>query len=53
MAPRRGYGERPATLAYSRIDEARRLIGTLDASGVQRAIFLGNSFGAHAVAEAA
>jgi pimeloyl-ACP methyl ester carboxylesterase len=51
--PPLGYSERPATPAYNRIDQARRLIGTLDSLGVQRAIFLGHSFGARAVAEAA
>lgn len=51
--PPLGYSERPATLAYSRVDQARRLIATLDALGVQRAILLGHSFGGRAVAEAA
>jgi pimeloyl-ACP methyl ester carboxylesterase len=51
--PPLGYSERPTTPAYSRVDQARRLIGTLDALGVQRAIFLGHSFGARAAAEAA
>jgi pimeloyl-ACP methyl ester carboxylesterase len=51
--PPLGYSERPATPAYTRLDQARRLIGALDALGVQRAIFLGHSFGARAVAEAA
>jgi pimeloyl-ACP methyl ester carboxylesterase len=51
--PPLGYSERPAKPAYSRLDQAQRLIGTLDALGVQRAIVLGHSFGARAVAEAA
>jgi pimeloyl-ACP methyl ester carboxylesterase len=51
--PPLGYSERPATPAYNRLDQARRLIGTLDALGVKRAILLGHSFGARAVAEAA
>jgi pimeloyl-ACP methyl ester carboxylesterase len=51
--PPLGYSERPATPAYSRADQARRVIATLDALGVQRAILLGHSFGARAVAEAA
>jgi pimeloyl-ACP methyl ester carboxylesterase len=51
--PPLGYSERPAHPAYSRLDQARRLIGVLDALGVQRAILLGHSFGARAVAEAA
>jgi pimeloyl-ACP methyl ester carboxylesterase len=51
--PPLGYSERPATPAYSRADQARRIIATLDALNVQSAIFLGHSFGARAVAEAA
>jgi pimeloyl-ACP methyl ester carboxylesterase len=51
--PPLGYSQRPATPAYSRVDQARRLIGVLDALSVQRAILLGHSFGGRAVAEAA
>jgi pimeloyl-ACP methyl ester carboxylesterase len=51
--PPLGYSERPVTPAYSRLDQARRLVGTLDSLGIQRAVFLGHSFGARAVAEMA
>jgi pimeloyl-ACP methyl ester carboxylesterase len=51
--PPLGYSERPTIPAYGRVDQARRIIGTLDALGVQRAILLGHSFGARAVVEAA
>ena len=51
--PPLGYSERPATPAYSRLDQARRVIGVLDALGVRRAVILGHSFGARAAAEAA
>jgi len=51
--PPLGYSERPAIPAYSRVDQARRIVGALDALGVQRAILLGHSFGARAVAEVA
>jgi len=51
--PPLGYSERPAVPAYGRIDQARRVVGVLDALGVQRAVLLGHSFGARAVAEAA
>jgi pimeloyl-ACP methyl ester carboxylesterase len=51
--PPLGYSQRPATPAYSRVDQARRIIGALDALRVQRAVVLGHSFGARGVAEAA
>jgi alpha-beta hydrolase superfamily lysophospholipase len=49
--PPLGYSQRPATPAYSRVDQARRIIGALDALCVQRAVVLGHSFGSMCNAE--
>jgi pimeloyl-ACP methyl ester carboxylesterase len=44
--PPLGCSERLAMPVCSRVDQARRIIGTLDALGVQCAVLLGRSFGA-------
>jgi pimeloyl-ACP methyl ester carboxylesterase len=46
-----GFSQRPATAAYSRADQAQRIVGVLDALGIDRAILVGHSFGAGATVE--
>ena len=48
-----GHSERPARPRYSRADQARRILGVLDALGARRAILVGHSFGAGPTVEAA
>lgn len=47
-----GFSDRSPTGAYTRRDQARRIIGALDALGVERAVLVGHSFGAGATVEA-
>jgi pimeloyl-ACP methyl ester carboxylesterase len=47
-----GYSERPASRAYGRQAQARRIIGVLDALQVERAYFVGHSFGGGPTMEA-
>ena len=47
-----GYSERPAAGSYTRVHQARRILGALDALGVGEAIFVGHSFGAGPTMEA-
>lgn len=47
-----GYSERPAANAYDTPDQAKRILGVLDALHVSRAILVGHSFGSRASMEA-
>ncbi len=47
-----GYSERPSRPTYGRQDQARRIIGALDALGVSRATLVGHSFGGGPTMEA-
>ena len=47
-----GYSQRPATAQYSKGEQARRIIGVLDALDVRQAILVGHSFGAGPTVEA-
>src|SRR5262245_9007962 len=47
-----GYSERPATAAYSRQVQARRILGVLDALGLRQPMLVGHSFGAGPTLEA-
>lgn len=47
-----GFSERSPTGAYTRADQAKRIIGALDALNIRRAVFVGHSFGAGATVEA-
>jgi pimeloyl-ACP methyl ester carboxylesterase len=51
--PPLGYSLRPAAPRYGREDQARRLLGVLDALDVTRAVVVGLSFGGRAATEAA
>lgn len=48
-----GFSERPANASYSRVAQARRIIGVLDALHIQKAILVGHSFGGGPTVEAA
>lgn len=48
-----GYSERPARPAYSRQDQARRILGVIDALGVREVTLVGHSFGGGPTMEAA
>src|SRR5262249_4345722 len=48
-----GYSERPAPPAYGRQDQARRILGVIDALGVRQATLVGHSFGGGPTMEAA
>jgi pimeloyl-ACP methyl ester carboxylesterase len=52
-SPPLGYSEKPDTPRYSREDQAKRVIGVLDALNIKKATLVGHSFGGRAVAEAA
>ena len=47
-----GFSERPATRAYGRQNQAHRIIGVIDALGVERATLVGHSFGGGPTMEA-
>jgi pimeloyl-ACP methyl ester carboxylesterase len=47
-----GYSERPARPAYSRQDQARRIIGVIDALGQRQVTLVGHSFGGGPTMEA-
>ncbi len=47
-----GFSDRSAEGNYSRAAQARRVVGVLDALKIDRAIFVGHSFGAGATVEA-
>lgn len=47
-----GFSERPADGAYGRPRQARRILGVLDALGVERATLVGHSFGGGPTMEA-
>lgn len=47
-----GYSQRPAPGAYSRQHQARRILGVLDALGVEQATLVGHSFGGGPTMEA-
>jgi pimeloyl-ACP methyl ester carboxylesterase len=47
-----GYSERPASGAYGRQHQGRRILGVLDALGVERAVLVGHSFGGGPTMEA-
>ncbi len=51
--PPLGYSERPDTPRYSREDQAKRVIGVLDALHIKKATLVGHSFGGRAVAQTA
>ncbi|MBV9159766.1 MAG: alpha/beta hydrolase [Candidatus Kaiserbacteria bacterium] len=51
--PPLGFSDRPDSPRYSRADQAARLVALLDALKIPRAVFVGHSFGARAVAEVA
>ncbi|MCE9541789.1 alpha/beta hydrolase [Candidatus Kaiserbacteria bacterium] len=51
--PPLGFSERPQNADYSRDAQAKRLIGVLDDLLIPKAVFVGHSFGARAVAQAA
>jgi pimeloyl-ACP methyl ester carboxylesterase len=46
-----GFSDRSASGAYSRSDQAMRIIGVLNALGIGRAVLVGHSFGAGATVE--
>lgn len=46
-----GFSDRSAAGAYTRADQAKRITGALDALKIDRAIFVGHSFGAGATVE--
>ncbi len=46
-----GFSDRSERGAYTRTDQAKRIIGALDALKIDRAIFVGHSFGAGATVE--
>ncbi len=46
-----GFSDRSSTGAYSRADQAKRIVGALDSLKIDRAIFVGHSFGAGATVE--
>ncbi len=48
-----GYSERPAPHAYGRIDQARRILGVIDALGATPVTLVGHSFGGGPTLEAA
>lgn len=48
-----GYSQRPASTRYRIADQARRIVGVLDALGVDQATLVGHSFGGGPTAEAA
>lgn len=48
-----GYSEKPSGSGYTRPEQARRILGVLDALGLERATLVGHSFGAGATVEAA
>jgi pimeloyl-ACP methyl ester carboxylesterase len=48
-----GFSERPTDAKYGRIDQARRIIGILDALKIPRAVLVGHSFGGGPTMEAA
>ena len=48
-----GFSDRPSQGQYRSADQAARIIGVLDALGIQRAIFVGHSFGGGPTLEAA
>jgi len=47
-----GFSERPAGGTYGRQHQARRILGVIDALGVERAILVGHSFGGGPTMEA-
>ena len=47
-----GYSERPARPAYSRQDQARRILGVIDALGQRQVTLVGHSFGGGPTMEA-
>jgi pimeloyl-ACP methyl ester carboxylesterase len=47
-----GYSERPARPAYGRQDQARRILGVVDALGVRQVTLVGHSFGGGPTMEA-
>src|SRR6185436_8320707 len=48
-----GFSERPARPAYSRQNQARRILGVIDALGVRQVTLVGHSFGGGPTMEAA
>lgn len=46
-----GFSDRSSAGAYSRVDQSKRIAGALDALKIDRAIFIGHSFGAGATVE--
>jgi pimeloyl-ACP methyl ester carboxylesterase len=46
-----GFSDRSPTADYSRATQAERIVGVLDALSIDRAIFVGHSFGAGATVE--
>ena len=48
-----GFSDRPADGRYGRLDQAKRIIGVLDALHIQRAVLVGHSFGGGPTMEAA
>jgi pimeloyl-ACP methyl ester carboxylesterase len=48
-----GFSERPETNGYGPVNQSARIIGVLDALGIQRATLVGHSFGGGATVEAA
>ncbi len=48
-----GFSERPAVPRYSKQDQGRRILGALNALGIDRALLVGHSFGGGPTVEAA
>lgn len=48
-----GYSERPSRPSYTKSDQARRIVGVLDALNAPRVILVGHSFGGGPTVEAA
>jgi pimeloyl-ACP methyl ester carboxylesterase len=47
-----GYSERPVSKKYGRIDQARRILGVIDALGARQVTLVGHSFGGGPTLEA-
>jgi pimeloyl-ACP methyl ester carboxylesterase len=48
-----GFSERPSAPRYAKLDQGRRIVGLLEALGLQRGILVGHSFGGGPTTEAA
>ena len=51
--PPLGYSQRPDDALYSREDQAKRIVGVMNALRIDKAVLVGHSFGGRAVAQVA